>query len=112
MTDALEDHEGTVSTGGRSVTNLRFADDIHGIAGEKEELAKLDEQAIGPREDLLTIAERRRLTWHGHVSRSSGLAKTILQSTVKGGERHGRPKKMWEDNIREWTGLEFAKSKI
>ena len=41
MTDALEDHEGTVSTGGRTVTNLRFADDIDGLAGEEEELANL-----------------------------------------------------------------------
>ena len=30
MTDALEDHEGTVSIGGRTVTNLHFADDIDG----------------------------------------------------------------------------------
>ena len=30
---------------------------------------------------------------------------------VKGGRRQGRQKKRWEDNIREWTGLEFAKSK-
>ena len=30
MTDALEDHEGTVSNGGRAITNLCFADDIHG----------------------------------------------------------------------------------
>ena len=29
-TDALEDHEGTVSIGGRAITNLRFADDIDG----------------------------------------------------------------------------------
>ena len=48
--------------------------------------------------------------WYGHVSRSSGLAKTILQSTVKRGRRHGRQRKRWEDNIREWTGLELAKS--
>ena len=41
MTDALEDHEGTVSIGGRTVTNLCFADDIVGLAGEEEELAKL-----------------------------------------------------------------------
>ena len=40
----------------------------------------------------------------------SGLAKTILQGTVKGGRRRGRQRKRWEDNIREWTGLEFAKS--
>ena len=30
MTDALEDYEGTVSIGGRTITNLRFADDIDG----------------------------------------------------------------------------------
>ena len=44
-----------------------------------------------------------------HVSRSSSLAKTILQSTVKRGRRQGRQRKRWED-IRIWTGLEFAKS--
>ena len=59
----------------------------------------------------LTIVKRRKLQWYGHVSRSSGLAKTILQGTVKGGRRHGRERKRWEVNIREWTGLEFAKSR-
>ena len=47
---------------------------------------------------------------YGHVSCSSGLAKTIFQDTVKRGRRQGRQRKRWEDNIREWTGLEFAKS--
>ena len=32
----LEDHEGTVSIGGRTITNLRFADDMDGLAGEEE----------------------------------------------------------------------------
>ena len=41
MTDAIEDYEGTVSIGGRTITNLCFADDINGLAGEEEELAKL-----------------------------------------------------------------------
>ena len=41
MTDALEDLEGTVSIGGRAITNLCFADDIDGLAEEEEELAKL-----------------------------------------------------------------------
>ena len=44
MTDALEDHEGTVSIGSRTITNLRFADDIDGLAGEEEELANLIER--------------------------------------------------------------------
>ena len=43
MTNALEEHEGTVSIGGRTITNLRFAGDIDGLAGEEEELAKLVE---------------------------------------------------------------------
>ena len=43
MTDAFEDHEGTVSIGGRTITNLCFADDTDGLAGEKEELADLVE---------------------------------------------------------------------
>ena len=43
MTDALEDHEGTVSIGGRTISNLRFANDIDGRAGEEEELANLVE---------------------------------------------------------------------
>ncbi|WP_419623597.1 hypothetical protein, partial [Thiolapillus sp.] len=37
MIDALEDHEGTVSIGGRTVTNLRCADDIDGLTGEEKE---------------------------------------------------------------------------
>ncbi|GFO17497.1 endonuclease-reverse transcriptase [Plakobranchus ocellatus] len=44
MTDALEDHRGTVSIGGRPITNLRFAVDIDGLAGNECELASLVEQ--------------------------------------------------------------------
>ena len=40
MIDALEGHDGTVSIGARTITNLHFADDIDGLAGEEEELAK------------------------------------------------------------------------
>ena len=49
--------------------------------------------------------------WRGHrndeifayVTRSSGLAKTILQGTVQGGRRRGRHRKRWEDNTRvDW----------
>ena len=75
----------------------------------KEVRAKI-QQTIRPHEDLLPIVKRQKLQWYGHVSRSSGLAKTILQGTVKGGRRQGRQRKRWEDNMREWTGLEFGKS--
>ena len=41
MTDALNDHESPVGIGGRTVSNLRFADDIDGLAGSEHELSEL-----------------------------------------------------------------------
>ena len=41
MVDALDDHEETVSIGGRTITKLRFADDIDGPAGQEQGLVKL-----------------------------------------------------------------------
>ena len=75
-----------------------------------EEVRAKIQQAIGSHKDLLTTIKRHKLQWYGHASCSSGLAKTILQGTVKGGRRQGRQRKRWEDNIREWTDLEFGRS--
>ena len=41
MTEALELHDGGVSIGGRNITNLRFADDIDGLANSEHDLFKL-----------------------------------------------------------------------
>ncbi|GFO24297.1 UDP-glucuronosyltransferase 2a1-like [Plakobranchus ocellatus] len=30
-----------------------------------------------------------------------------MHGTVNGGRRRGRQKKRWDDNVREWTGLEL-----
>ena len=46
MTDALDDHEGTVGIGGRTISDLCFADDINGLAGEEEEVANLVERLV------------------------------------------------------------------
>ena len=58
-------------------------------------------------ESFLTLSGRRSI--YKNVSRSLGLAKAILQGTVKGERRQGRHKRRWEDNIRESTGLDLAK---
>ena len=92
----------------RKILHISYKD--HKDHVTNEEIRAKIQQAIGPHEDLLTIVKRIKMQWYGHVSRSSGLAKTILQDTVKGGRRQGRQRKRWEDNIREWTGLEFGKS--
>ena len=43
MSDALEEHDGKASIGGRNITNLRFADDIDALAEEGQELKALVE---------------------------------------------------------------------
>ena len=35
MTDAVEEHDGKISIGGKNITNLRFADDIDVLAEEE-----------------------------------------------------------------------------
>ena len=68
------------------------------------------QNAIRVHDDLLTMVKTRKLSWYGHVSRFSGMAKTVLQGTVKGARRRGRQKKRWEDNVKEWMGIRFEDS--
>ena len=72
-----------------------------------EEVRNRIQNAIGVHDDVLTMVKKRKLRWYGHISRSSGMAKTILQGTVTGARRRGKQKKRWEDNIKEWTGMGF-----
>ena len=80
----------------KNVRNPRIS-----LVREKEEKGKMRVKNIGEYDELLTLVKTRKLRWFGHVSRSSGLAKTILQGTVKGTRKRGRQKKRWEDNIKE-----------
>ena len=75
-----------------------------------EEVGNRIRQAIGPYEDLLTTVKKRKLRWYGQKTRSTGLAKMILQDTVQGERRRGRQKKRWEDNVTEWTGLKLGEA--
>ena len=77
MTDALEDHEGTVSIGGRTITNLRFADDCDGLAGEEEELVNLVERLDKKTHSLRhrdqcreDQADDKQHQWHQHRDQS------------------------------------------
>ena len=79
----------------RKILHISYQDHVT----DEEVRAKI-QQAIGPPKDFLTIVKRLKLQWYGHVSRSSGLAKIILQSTVRGGRSQGRQRKRWEDSSR------------
>ena len=85
MTDALGNHQGTVSIGGRTITNLRFADDIDGLAGDEQELANLVERLektstsygmeIGAEKTTLMTNNTR----HQHTQRSKLMDRDLRQ---------------------------------
>ena len=81
MTDALEDHEGTISIGGRTITNLRFADDIDGLAGEEEGLAKLVERL-----DKASTAYGMEISAEKTKLKTSNTSSIDIEITVNGQE--------------------------
>ena len=87
----------------RRLLGISYKDHI-----SNEEVRKSIIQHVRHYEELLSTVKKRKLRWYGHISRSSGLSKTVLQGTVQGGRRRGRQKKQWSDNISEWTGKNFA----
>ena len=63
----------------RRLLNVSYKDYV-----TNEDIHRKIQAAIEEYDELLTLVKKRKLRWFGHVSRSSGLAKTILQGTVKG----------------------------
>ena len=85
----------------RRLLNISYKD--HFI---NEEVRKKIQAAIGKYNELLTLVKKRKLRWFDHVSRSSGLAKTILQGTVKEKEKEvdrRRGGKTISKSGQEWT---------
>ena len=66
--------------------------------------------AHGSYNNLLNIVKKRKMMWYGHVTRSSGLAKPILQGTISRRKWKDWLKKRLKNNIWQWTGLFFTKS--
>ena len=87
----------------RKILSISYKDRI-----TNEQMRKTIIKHIGPYEDLLATIKRRKRKWYGHVTRSDDLTKVILQGTVEGSRRRGRPKKIWIENIAEWNGISFA----
>ena len=78
MTDVLEDHAGTVSIGGRIITNLRFADDIDGTETELANLVKrLDKTSAAY--GMQISAEKTKLM----TNNINGISSTIMVSGEK-----------------------------
>ena len=61
----------------RRLPNISYKDHV-----TSEEVRNRIQNADGVHDDLVTMVKKRKLRWYGHISRSSGMAKTILQGTV------------------------------
>jgi len=97
-------------------TEMRCFRNILGISYiehvTNERVKEIIESHIGPYKSLLSVVKERKLKWYGHTTRAAGMPKLILQGTVEGRRKRGRQRKRWADNIKEWTGLPFAKSQM
>jgi len=61
----------------------------------------------GVKRELLDTVKARKLAYYGQTMRKQGscLEKEIMQGTMPGACRRGRPRAAWMDNIKMWTGL-------
>ena len=66
----------------------------------------------GVNRELLDTAKATKLAYYGHTMRKQGscLEKEIIQGTMPGARRRGRPRTAWVDNIKTWTGLSVEES--
>jgi len=66
----------------------------------------------GVKRKLLDTVRARKLAYYGHTMRKQGsyLEKEIMQGTMAGARRRGRPHTAWMDNIKTRTGLPVEES--
>jgi len=66
----------------------------------------------GVKRELLDTVKARKLAYYGRTMRKQGncLEKEIMQGTMPGAHRRGRPRTAWMDNIKTWTGLPMEES--
>ena len=66
----------------------------------------------GVRKELLKTVKAKQSKFYDHTMRKQGscLKKEIMQGTMPGARRRGRPHTAWMDNIQTWTGLTMEES--
>ena len=69
---------------------------------------------INERPTLLKKVAKRKSSFFGHIVRSPNrnLFVNIMEGFIDGKKSKGRPRRMWIDDIKEWTNIrEYAKLK-
>jgi len=62
----------------------------------------------GVKRELLDTVKARKLAYYGYTMRKQ--EKEIMQGTMLGARRRGRPRMAWMNNIKTWTGLSVEES--
>jgi len=70
------------------------------------------ENKAGVKRELLDAVKARKLAYYGHTVRKQGscLENEIMQGTMSGARRRGRPRTAWMDSIKTWAGLPVEES--
>jgi len=70
------------------------------------------QQSWSKERTVIDTVKARKLAYYGHTMRKQGncLEKEIMQGTMPGARRRGRPRTAWIDNIKLWTGLSVEES--
>ena len=121
MSDALEEHDGKVSIGGRNITNLRFADDIDSLAEEEQQLEALVESfdktctrykmeisaektklmtnsAIGIQREIKKLGTVTSFKYLGAVVSDDGSKPEVLSRIAQATAALTKLKPIWRDN--------------
>ena len=85
----------------RRLFNISFKNRI-----TNEDVYRKAQAAIGKFDELLILDKKWKLRWFDYVSSVTNI---ILHSTVKRKKRRGQKIRL-EDNIKEWTRMDFASS--
>ena len=57
---------------------------------------------------LITTIKKRKLQYFRHLIRQNGIQGLLLEGKIEGKRGHGRPRTIWMDSIKDWTGLKYG----
>ena len=62
-------------------------------------------------EELLRAVKRRKLKYFGHVERHNTIQRTVLEGRTPGRRGRGRPRRRWEDDIKQQLQMDMGRAK-
>ena len=100
LTKALENR---IAVFERSVLRRIWGPTIDEVTGELRRLHNIELMDRAKIPCVLNVIRSHRLRWAGHVARMEAhrVPRQVLDGTPRGRRPVGRPRKRWEDNVKE-----------